>query len=689
MSPAELAAHPLSQAATLALLHFLWQGLVIAIGLVAVVELIGLRRPQTRYLCSLAALLLMTACPLVTVLWIGVAEGIGNRGQATGDWEHGAVAGVAPALTDVEAALPGAWQAAELVAAAQPYLLAAWLAGVAFFACRLLMGLVGVRQLRRYRLPLTRELSERVEQLGRRLGMRARLMVFLSQRVGEAMAVGLVKPIILIPAAWATEMPLAMLEAVIAHELAHLQRCDLWVVMLQRVVETLLFYHPAVWWLSRRLRAERELCCDELAVAVTGRRLEYVQALESVARLGTRVEPLFAAGIRGERNMQLLQRVRNVLGLSAAGERSRFWPAGLLALLLPLAAWAWTAGLVAPQTTVAVADDDRDDADDRDDDGDDDDDADERQGKRVSREDDDEDEGDDDDDDDGDDDDEEKEARAKGKRDADEKELRVKRERDEDDADEKEVRVKGKRDEDDADEKEAGEKKAVRNVGERKEIRKDGDDSEAARVKRERIEQLKFLGKDGEAKRDGVKKEGPKDGEKPAKIGLKDGEKPVKIGPKEGEKTAKEGEGRVAELMTAVKKLMAENERLRAELAEVRGSKREYSVKEKEGAIREKEAIAEKEAYKRAFSEKEAIAEKEAYKRAIGEKEAIAEKGAHKRAISEKEAIAEKQAYKRAIAEKEEAVARERKIKEASRKEGEEKKQAEAAEREKKEGEKQ
>ena len=155
---------------------------------------------------------------------------------------------------------------------------------------------------------------------------------------------GLLRPLVLIPAAWVTEMPLDMLEAVIAHELAHLRRRDLWVNLIQRLAETLLFYHPAIWWLSRRLRTERELCADELAVAVTGRRLEYAQALEQVAhRRQAEIRPALAAFMRGETNMRVLERVRNVLGL-AGGERSRLWPVGIVALALPVALWVAAAG---------------------------------------------------------------------------------------------------------------------------------------------------------------------------------------------------------------------------------------------------------------------------------------------------------------------------------------------------------
>ena len=104
--------------------------------------------------------------------------------------------------------------------------------------------------------------------------------VRVCRRVAEAVAIGLFKPMILLPAAWLSELPPDMLEAVLAHELAHVRRLDLWVNLLQRLVETLLFYHPAMWWLSHRLRTERELCCDELAATVTNDRVRYAETLE-------------------------------------------------------------------------------------------------------------------------------------------------------------------------------------------------------------------------------------------------------------------------------------------------------------------------------------------------------------------------------------------------------------------------
>jgi Zn-dependent protease with chaperone function len=368
MSLVQWLAQPEARLFTAALLHFVWQGFSIALLLAAIVELGGFRQAGARHACSLLALLGMLLCPLVTFAWLVLAA-------------HGDDSRQLPLIIagSPAAALPFGWEVpswAVWFRSAQPYALAIWLGGVILFGARLLSGAITTARLRRDRLALPKALAATVEKLAARLEIEAASLVWLGRHVTDAMAVGVLKPLILIPASWATEMPPEVLEAVIAHELAHLRRHDLWINLLQRIVEALLFYHPAVWWLSRRLRLERELCCDELAVTITGRRQVYVEALETVARQrAALVEHALAAGIRGEKSMRLLQRVRYVLGLSVKADSFRLWPAGLIALLLPLAMWTASLGLFGPVSARALADDDRDDRvillDDRDEDGDD------------------------------------------------------------------------------------------------------------------------------------------------------------------------------------------------------------------------------------------------------------------------------------------------------------------------------
>jgi beta-lactamase regulating signal transducer with metallopeptidase domain len=335
-------AQPACRLLTLTLLHFVWQAIAISLFLIVLVELCGIRRSSSRYACSLVALLAIAFAPLATLALL-VLNRSSNRLSDVRSLDFSSIA-----------AAPGtSWTA--WIEIAQPYLLAVWFTGIVVFGSRLLLGVVGVARLRRQLLPLPNKIAAIVDRLGHRLQIDVKRSVFLSAQVTEAMAIGVIRPLVLLPAAWAAEMPLELLEAVIAHEVAHLRRHDLWVNLVQRIVETLLFYHPAVWWLSRRLRIEREMCADELAVAATGEPLHYAQALEQIA--GERrvdIRPALAAFLRGETNMCLLKRIRNILG-QPASDSSRMWPVGIVVLSLPLGLWAALA-----ISGVANADDERD-----------------------------------------------------------------------------------------------------------------------------------------------------------------------------------------------------------------------------------------------------------------------------------------------------------------------------------------
>jgi beta-lactamase regulating signal transducer with metallopeptidase domain len=234
-----------------------------------------------------------------------------------------------------------------------PWILAMWGAGVVLFSLRILASWIGTRLLVRRRLPVPAALAETFSRLARQLALRRVPEIFASAKVADAAVIGFLKPIVLLPAAWLTELSPDVLEAVLAHELAHIRRYDLWVNLLQRAIESVLFYHPAVWWVSRRVRAEREMCCDELAISVTHQRLAYVTALESVARhRAGLVKPALALTL-GDQDMALLKRIRHLLGMSPASAGGGSWPAIVLALALPAGLWlAWDT--TAPGATAAA-----------------------------------------------------------------------------------------------------------------------------------------------------------------------------------------------------------------------------------------------------------------------------------------------------------------------------------------------
>lgn len=143
---------------------------------------------------------------------------------------------------------------------------------------------------------------------------------------------------ILLPASLITEIPADQLESLLAHELAHVLRNDYLVNLIQSAVETLLFYHPAVWWISAQVRAERENCCDDLALAVASDRAVYVRALASVA--GARPSRVVPAASGG----RLIVRLQRILGVvdPVAAHPSR-WLTGVAILSLCAAAIAFFA----------------------------------------------------------------------------------------------------------------------------------------------------------------------------------------------------------------------------------------------------------------------------------------------------------------------------------------------------------
>jgi bla regulator protein blaR1 len=365
---------PVANGLALTLLHFLWQGLLIAIAYWALRAATGIRSTRIRYATSLLALGVMALCPLVTFAVVydsAVAvDEVPTQSATSSDWADTSAAPVmthqtGSASPDSQAANEAGSEFGETggdrrgltaiqwaLDASRPFVLILWLAGVMLSGARLTGGILNVLLLRSGRILIPSALVIRSRHFAHRLGL-AGARVFASTRIREAAVVGFWRPVVLLPAWWLTSLPTDVLEAVIAHELAHIRRYDVWVNLLQRVVETLLFYHPAVWWLSNRIRLEREMCCDELAVEATGERGSYVMALEQVGRLQVRGTLTLAASFTGDRKMKLLSRVQNVLKTPGKPQREPVWLVGVIAIAMPVL--FMVAGGVSADANSAVA----------------------------------------------------------------------------------------------------------------------------------------------------------------------------------------------------------------------------------------------------------------------------------------------------------------------------------------------
>ena len=213
-----------------------------------------------------------------------------------------------------------------------------WCAGVALLTLHLAGGWWRLTRIARRATPIvTGRLTAALPAIAGRIGVKRKVRLVESALVRVPSVVGWLRPVIVLPISALAGLPPAHLEAILAHELAHIRRGDFAVNVLQCVVETLLFYHPAVWWVSRRIRVERELCCDDMAAALSPTRVAYARALTSLEELQHATRTVAVAANGGE----LLQRVRRILEpQDVSGSR---WSGGV-AMSVVLTVLLFTAG---------------------------------------------------------------------------------------------------------------------------------------------------------------------------------------------------------------------------------------------------------------------------------------------------------------------------------------------------------
>lgn len=271
-------ASSLVPALALALLHFLWQGALI--GLLAALALALLRnaRPQARYAVACLALL---ACVLVPAwgVWQAMASGdavpVARVALASG----GAIATSGTESDEALRLMPA--PPLEFL----PWVVALWASGAGLLSLRMAFGLLWVRRLcREAQAEAGCRWQACVDRLAPKLGIRRKVALRLVGEGDSPVAARWWRPVVLLPIAVAARMPADLVEALLAHELAHVRRHDYLVNLLQGIVEALLFYHPVVWWLSRRIRLERELVADDLAAAALGEPRRLALALSELDR---------------------------------------------------------------------------------------------------------------------------------------------------------------------------------------------------------------------------------------------------------------------------------------------------------------------------------------------------------------------------------------------------------------------
>ena len=296
------------------LLHSLWQGALVAAVLAGALLLLRRQRAEVRYVASAGALgvvvalagitfgLYFTAVPTSSVGQISATASalatVATTPKTLGAASESVLFGLANyrgAVASQKATTAASGAKASLAVSAPliqpfghslirslktglqyfdnhlPLLVVAWLLGLLAMSLRMLGGLLYVQRLRRYRVrPLSAAWQERLAVLAARSGLKRPVALLESALVQVPLVVGHLRPVILLPLGTVAGLSPAFLEAILAHELAHVLRRDYLVNLLQTVAEVLFFYHPAVWFLANCVRTERENCCDDAATALVG-----------------------------------------------------------------------------------------------------------------------------------------------------------------------------------------------------------------------------------------------------------------------------------------------------------------------------------------------------------------------------------------------------------------------------------
>lgn len=352
--------HAIVDALGWTLLHFLWQGMIVGLAVAAALFVTRNRSASARYAVSCLALLLMVLAPVVTFVTTleftgslsASAETEENLSDAASQElsdESRILAADADVLLNPEALNPHGARApvlplapetrdASTLASIEPWLsllVGIWLAGVTILATRLILTIAQVKRLATTGTsPVSDALLGQLNKIARRVRVTRPVRLVQSALVEVPTVIGHFRPMILLPVSALTGLTQEQLESIITHELAHIRRHDFLINLLQSVAETLLFYHPAVWWVSGRIRIERENCCDDIASHAFGDRVGYATALVRMEELRSPMNQLAMAATGGS----LSSRIRRLLRKPPKEELlTDWWVSGAVSLLVVVA----------------------------------------------------------------------------------------------------------------------------------------------------------------------------------------------------------------------------------------------------------------------------------------------------------------------------------------------------------------
>lgn len=290
--------------------HSLWQGLLVGTAYFLILQVLKKQSPQVRYLASGAALLSILGLAIITFLQYYQPLKVGTDFESLPFQTEDFIFNIATVeVSNTTSFVERCWLFLNAHIHTITFL---WMLGVSFFTLRMVGGLAYIQYLKfNGTSRVSAYWEEYLIDLATAMHIDRRVQLFQSKWTKVPLVIGHLKPLILLPIGTINNLPAEQVEAIIAHELAHIARHDYFLNVLQSIIEVLFFYHPMVWWISEQIRAEREHCCDDIAIAICGNTLTYAKALASLKSI-QQTPPAFAMAL-GKSKPQLLQRIKRIL----------------------------------------------------------------------------------------------------------------------------------------------------------------------------------------------------------------------------------------------------------------------------------------------------------------------------------------------------------------------------------------
>ena len=309
------------------LLHSFWQAFLVFACLRIVLKMWPMAAAAIKYHLSLLSLAGIAGWFMTTFFsQLSVAREARAIRNISMSWDPVTVAAATeqlPRQSGLQTAIPG-------MEVYFPFLVAIYIIGVTIMTIKLCFDLAQLRQIRRQGLSsMGMPWDEHLAKLAGHMGVTRKVQLFISQHLQVPVMIGFLRPVILLPAAMVNNLSPDQLEAILLHELAHIKRNDYLLNIFQSIVETILFFNPFVWWISKNIRLEREHCCDDLVIAGTVQPLHYAKALVALEEYRLTANPM-AMAVADDKH-HLFHRIKRIMEMKT---KNLNYSQRLLALLI-------------------------------------------------------------------------------------------------------------------------------------------------------------------------------------------------------------------------------------------------------------------------------------------------------------------------------------------------------------------